>query len=267
MPTGRGKEAACHGKVITPYNACNGGEQSLAIMLARLLTIADESIASEITSLAQSEGWTAYQYELGSGSLAAAQRLRPDLVILDSRSASQSFGELCRCFRSIDELTGATLVALVSPGQPNYATLLEAGADECWSEPLDSQEFRIRLRAVYRRYQGLKASSVIRRGEVELDLDRYTVRSTGHPARLTSSQVTVLKYLMKNSGIFVSHKELLERAWGRSDLDSGAVRACMKRIRNALAATGAENVIRSVRGGYLFDTESAPMRFNDSSSQ
>ena len=233
-----------------------------APMSARLLIIAQDSRAVDIRRVAQAEGWTVYSAELGSCCLATAQRLGPDLILLDVASISDSFVELCRYFRLIKELAMTTLVTLVAREQDYNERLLDAGVDETWPENTDSIDFRIRVGALYRRYQSPKHSSVVRRGEVELDLERYTVRSTGQPANLTKSQVTVLKYLMQNAGVFVSHKELLERAWGRSDLDSDAVKACMKRLRNALAATGAFNVIRSVRGGYLFDTDVQPTRAN-----
>lgn len=229
-------------------------------MSARLLVISQDNTAAQICAIAEAEGWTARAAELGSGCLNAAQRFRPDLIILDARPSSPSFAELCRCIRSIDEIAAATLVTLVGSSQADYGSLLEAGADECWFERADAREFRIRLGAVHRRCRSRSSSSVIRCGEVELDLDRYTVRCSGPPAQLTSSQLRVLKYLMDNAGTYVPHNVLLERAWGRCDLDIGAIRACVKRLRNALAATGAMNVIRSVKGGYLFDTEPAPVR-------
>lgn len=228
-------------------------------MPARLLVIADHDTVDRISKVAPDEWWTIRSAELGT-SLKTTLLLRPDAIILDAREPGQSFAEFCRTLRSIEDMAHLPLVALVGAARANDLELLEAGVDDCWAERIESRQFVIRLMGIHRRLDRSRPPRILRHGEVELDLDRYTVRSSGSPVQLTARQLIVLQYLMERAGVSVSYRDLLERAWCNTELGEGAVRTCIKRLRRALTATGAVNVIRNVSGGYLFDTGTQPLK-------
>lgn len=245
--------------VIPTYHACHLAERSQG-MRSRLLIIADYDTMDLISQVARTDSWAVYGADLGTGSLNTVLNLKPEAIILDAREPSDGFAEFCRTIRSIEGMATALLVALIRPGEVDYLDLLESGVDDCWSEATGTREFKVRLSGLHRRLHQAVSSRRIRRGDVELDLDRFTVRSNARSVQLTARQLNVLKYLMERTGVSVSNGELLERAWCNPELDEGAVRTCIKRLRQALSAAGAVNVIRNVSGGYLFDTEGPPLR-------
>ena len=227
-------------------------------MQARLLVIADEESADSITRVLDPACWDVERVELGSGALVAAMHFEPATVILDARESSQSHAEFCRTFRTIGSMAAVPLIALAKAGRTaERLSMLEAGADDCWTEAPDSREFELRLRAIHRRLRPAAAGRVLRHGGIELDLDRYTVRSNGGPVQLTAMQLKLLQHFMERPGVIFSRRELLEQVWQNPKLDEGAVTACIVRIRRALAAAGGPDAIRNVRttGGYVFETE------------
>jgi DNA-binding response OmpR family regulator len=156
-------------------------------------------------------------------------------------------------------MASVPLVALVGARQSDRLELLEAGADDIWVDPVDSRELQVRLTGMYRRLHRSRPARVVRYGGVELDLDRYTVRFSGPPVKLTVKQVQVLQLLMENAGVVVSRTQLLENGWHNAELDGAVVRTFIKRLRQVLVVTGADDVIRSASGGYVFETEPAPV--------
>jgi len=232
-------------------------------MQTSLLVVGGSDTAQKIARTVDPTCWKVESVELGAGALVAAVQRDPLTVILDAKEHCGSCAEFCRTFRSIHESPAAPLIALTREGRFNDRLLmLEAGADDCWIEPIDTRELRLRLDAIHRRLHVATAHRLLRYGGIELDLDRYTVRAKGPPVQLTAMQLKVLQHFIENPGVTFSRKQLLERVWRNALLDEGAVTACILRTRRALAAAGAPNAIRNVRatGAYLLETEAASPR-------
>lgn len=224
----------------------------------RSLVISDPENLQQIIRCIDGDAWHVEGVELGSGALNAAARFNPSVIIADARSHGGTYADLCAAIRTIDGLEGATLIVLTEPSQTELRLrLLEAGADSCWIEQPDSIEFRLRLKSTHRHIQPLTKSRILRQGTIEMDLDRYTVRTNGAPVQLTAMQLKVLRHFMENPGINFTRAELLEIVWKASNLDEGAVTACIARIRRALQAAGGEAAIRNIKstGGYVFETD------------
>lgn len=229
-------------------------------MQTALLVIGGSDSARKIARTVDPTCWKVEWVELGAGALVAAVQRSPSTIIVDAREHPRSCAEFCRTFRSIHEIPSGPVIALTGEGRSTDRLLmLEAGADDCWIEPIDDRELRLRLDAVHRRLQSVPARRLLRHGEIELDLDRYTVRAKGAPVQLTAMQLKVLQHFIENPGVTFSRKQLLDKVWHNNDLDEGAVTACILRIRRALAAAGGPDAIRNVRTtrGYVFETEAA----------
>lgn len=232
-------------------------------MQTALLVVGGSDTARQIARTVDPTCWKVESVELGAGALVAAVQRDPVTVVLDAREHCGSCAEFCRTFRSIQDSPAAPVIALTKEGRSEDRLLmLEAGADDCWIEPIDNRELRLRLDAVHRRLHAARARRLLRYGGIELDLDRYTVRAKGAPVQLTAMQLKVLRHFIENPGVTFSRKQLLDQVWHNAELDEGAVTACILRIRRALAAAGAANAIRNVRttGAYVFETEAESPR-------
>ena len=80
-----------------------------------------------------------------------------------------------------------------------------------------------RVRAVLRRAPrqarpaaavGDPAGSTLRVGDLELDEDHWTVQRAGTPVELSPTEFRLLAYLMRNQGLMLTRKQLLENVWG-----------------------------------------------------
>ena len=123
--------------------------------------------------------------------------------------------------------------------------------DDFLLAPLDEEELRLRVRRALARAGG-SAGSVLRRGGVVLDLERYTVTVDGAVVDLTYKEYELLAFLAASPGRAFTREALLDRVWGY-DYYGGArtVDVHVRRIRSKIE--GRRQYIETVRNvGYRF---------------
>lgn len=103
--------------------------------------------------------------------LERAERIRPDLVILDAKLSEQSGTELCRLLRGSELLGASTPILMITAGPPAHDQRLDAlraGAWEFFGLPMDPEELMLKLE-VY-----IQAKFEIDRAREESLVDRGT---------------------------------------------------------------------------------------------
>jgi two-component system phosphate regulon response regulator PhoB len=222
-----------------------------------LLLVSDESADNAFEQELHSLGFRVHRCDSGAAAMEMALKSPPNLILVDARSDPLSSIQLCRSLRSIDET--ANLPAVVLTGRASAQerlALLDAGADDCWTEPPDSREFLLRLKWFARRFDNPQQTRILCYADIELDITRYKVWRNGVPIELRAMQFKLLRHLMEHPTIIFSRQQLLEQVWENRNLDPGAVSACVLRLRRSLEAAGGPDLIRSVPGaGYALDAE------------
>src|SRR5438477_6892981 len=92
--------------------------------------------------------------------------------------------------------------------------LLEAGADDCLSQPFAPAEIAARLRVLLRRTAQLTGR--MRVDDLELDGTRRLVFRQGKLIPLTPKEFAVLQLLMRNAGQPVTRPRIVEEIWKRN---------------------------------------------------
>jgi len=118
-----------------------------------LLANPDEIFARSLESILSSAGYAVLWAPTALSALEQG-RARPDAAIIAMELADEGGGlELCRALRRERALSPSAPIFLT---QPSAATrhqrieALRAGADELWGQPMDPEEFRLRLAAQLR---------------------------------------------------------------------------------------------------------------------
>jgi len=226
-------------------------------MTGTVLLVSDKQHGLAIEQALSSVGFHVDRCEMGSAAMERALQSPPGAVLVDARSNPCQSTHLCWSLRSVDETARLPIVALVRADKSNdRLALLEAGADDCWTESAESREFILRLKGLARRIETPRPTRVLRYADIELDLDRLKVRRNGTSVQLPLIQLKLLRLLIENPTIVFSHRQLLEQVWRNPELDEGAVRACVVRLRRALNKAGGPDLIKNVPGvGYALDAD------------
>ena len=182
---------------------------------ARILFVEDEPSISDPFSKALSRaGFEAVVARSGREALALADRMQPDLVLLDLNLPDTDGRDVCRELRRRGD---TPIVMLTARGtETDRIVGLELGADDYVVKPFSGEEVIARIRAVLRRAQrsdtGTPAEPV-EVGELRVDFRSRRVTLAGQPLGLSRKEFDLLAELVRNAGHVISREDLIARVW------------------------------------------------------
>ena len=126
---------------------------------------------------------------------------------------------------------------------------LRAGGDDYVVKPFAFPELLARLEALARRSATVVKETVLRVGDLELDLVSRTVTRHGHEIELLPREFQVLEYLVRNEGQVVPRAMLLQHVWDlHFDPTSNIIDVYVGRVRRKVDGQQAYPLIHTVRG-------------------
>jgi two-component system, OmpR family, response regulator len=190
--------------------------------IPRVLVIDDEPNIRELVQVAlKFHGCLVTSGATGKDALALAASDKPDLIMLDVMLPDTDGFEVCRRLRaSGDDVPVIFLTARDTTS--DTVTGLTLGGDDYITKPFSVEALIARVRAVLRRARrqdgpgpGAPGSgSTLRVADLELDEDHWTVRRGGTLIELSATEFRLLAYLMRNQGLMLTRRQLLENVWG-----------------------------------------------------
>ena len=188
----------------------------------------------------------------GQSALAIARREKPDLVILDLMLPQIDGREVCRILRRESDLPIIMLTALSE--EIDQVTGLEIGADDYITKPFSVRALVARVRALLRRTRrDVRSPSLIRAGDLEIDLEKHLVSFQGEPIRLTPNEFKVLVLLASSPGRTLTREQLLDDLHGAASSLDRSVDSHIKNLRKKLETASGVSMIETVYGvGYRF---------------
>jgi two-component system, OmpR family, response regulator len=191
--------------------------------IPKVLVVDDEPNIRELVQVAlKFHGCAVTTSATGMEALQLAEADNPDLIVLDVMLPDIDGFEVCRRLRaSANDVPVIFLTARDTTS--DTVTGLTLGGDDYITKPFSVEALVARVRAVLRRASkqaerdgadDTDSSGTLRVGDLELDEDHWTVRRAGVLVELSPTEFRLLAYLMRNQGLMLTRKQLLENVWG-----------------------------------------------------
>ncbi|MFC9428430.1 response regulator transcription factor [Streptomyces sp. NPDC056987] len=226
-------------------------------MTEQLLVVEDDATLRELLSASlQLAGFTVTSVTTGAQALAAVQRARPDLIVLDVMLPDFDGFEVVRRLRQDGPpaLGGPPPVLFLTAldAAKDRISGLSAGGDDYVTKPFNLEELILRIRAILRRSSGQAPDGRLSVGDLVLDPDSHQVTRAGAIVSLSPTEFNLLRALMEHVGQVLSKEQLLDLVW-HYDFggDDSIVASYISYLRRKLDA-GEPKLIHTVRGtGYV----------------
>ncbi|PNE11241.1 MAG: DNA-binding response regulator [Beijerinckiaceae bacterium] len=126
---------------------------------------------------------------------------------------------------------------------------LRAGGDDYLVKPFAFAELLARVEALARRSDSVVKETVLRAGDLELDLVSRKVSRGGRNIDLLPREFKLLVYLVRNQGQVVPRAMLLQHVWDlHFDPTTNIIDVYVGRVRRKVDAAQAYPLIHTVRG-------------------
>ena len=171
----------------------------------------------------------------GEEGLALAASNPPDLVILDLGLPDMSGIDVCARLREWTQIP--IIILSVRDGEKDKVAALDKGADDYLTKPFGIEELLARVRVALRHSAQVqsKKETVIKSGELEIDLAGHIVKRNAEEVKLTATEFKLLAYLASNTGRVLTHQSILTNVWDPADADHiEYLRVYMRQLRKKL---------------------------------
>ncbi len=150
------------------------------------------------------------------------------------------------------------LILSAKDGVEDRVRGLNRGADDYLTKPFSFDELTARIRALLRRRSDL-GQSVLRVGDLELDVAARKVTRSGRRISLTPKEFSLLEYLVRNQGNVLTRTMIAEHVWDQHfDTFSNVIDVCVRYLRAKVDEPSRKKLIHTIRGvGYVV-SEDAP---------
>jgi two-component system KDP operon response regulator KdpE len=177
----------------------------------------------------------------------------PHLAIVDLVLPDRHGIELCRSLREWSEMPILILSAVGD--EQTKIDALDHGADDYVTKPFGPGELVARVKAALRRAGRDASEPRIEAGGLVLDMAAHAVWVNGEEVHLTLTEFSLLRVLVLNRGLLMTHRQLLSEVWGSEYADATPVlRTHIANLRSKLQRGEQEpRLIRTDSGiGYRF---------------
>jgi DNA-binding response OmpR family regulator len=222
-----------------------------------VLVVEDEpTIAEAVAARLRAEGFAAQVAADGQAALAAAERARPDLVVLDVMLPGLDGLEVCRRIQA--RHPGVPVLMLTArDDETDLLVGLAVGADDYMTKPFSMRELAARVHVLLRRVQRAQTaakpaeSQTVVLAGLRIDRAQRRVEVAGTEVHLTPTEFDLLQCLASRPRAVLSREELLAEVWDW--VDASGTRTVDSHVK-ALRRKVGPQWIRTVHGvGYALE--------------
>ena len=182
----------------------------------RVLLVEDDyAVSQSIETMLKKEGMVVDATDLGEDGLDIAKLYDYDIIILDLMLPDMNGYEVLKNLRSAKITTPVLILSGLSEPDKKVKGL-GYGADDYLTKPFDKAELLARIQAVVRRSKG-HSNSIIKTGDVEIDIDTQTVTVKGKTLHLTGKEYGIMELLSLRKGATLNKDQFLNHLYGGID--------------------------------------------------
>jgi two-component system, OmpR family, response regulator VicR len=238
-----GRSSNCHGRCF---------------LNKKILIIEDEKNIVDILKFnLKKEGFNIIEAYDGVSGLEMGLNSDPDLILLDIMLPGIDGFTVCRKLRQ--HISTPIIMLTAREEEVDKVLGLELGADDYITKPFSQRELLARVKANLRRStmddSTGRVGSVLKYGDLSVDVDKYEIRRDNDVIELTLREFELVKFLILHQGQIFSRESLLQKVWGYEYFgDVRTVDVTVRRIRMKIERNdGDEAYIKTKRGvGYYF---------------
>jgi len=215
----------------------------------RVLVIEDDPETAE--QLVESLSTNGYQVDLainGNEGLGRARAAEYAVMTIDRMLPGIDGITIIRRLREDGVITPALIISALGEVDDRVRGL-RSGGDDYLVKPIAFAELLARVEALARRSNTVVKETVLRVGDLELDLVSRTVSRGGRDIDLLPREFQVLEYLVRNEGHVVPRAMLLQHVWDlHFDPTTNIIDVYVGRVRRKVDSQQAYPLIHTVRG-------------------
>ncbi len=213
-------------------------------MKQHITIVEDEpALAAGYQDLLRRQGYQVSIYSNADEARLGMDAHAPDLALLDIGLGDdpEAGFELCRELRS-SHPTLPIVFLTARDTEIDIISGLRLGADDYLTKDISHSHLLARITALLRRVSALRkpenAEQVLRKGLLEMNTERLSVRWGEHPVPLTFTEFWMLHALAKHPGHIKNRQQLMDAA--KVVLDDSTITSHVRRIRRKFEAVDSE---------------------------
>ena len=219
----------------------------------RVLLVEDDPTTSKSIELMLTHAnLNVYATDMGEEGIDLAKLYDYDLILLDINLPDMNGHEVLRQLR-LSRIDTPILILSGDDGTDSKLKGFGFGADDYLTKPFHREELVARIHAIIRRSQG-HAQSIIKTGQIAVNLDAKTVDVGGVTVHLTGKEYQMLELLSLRKGTTLTKEMFLNHLYGGMDEpELKIIDVFICKLRKKLSeATAGDSHIETVWGrGYV----------------
>ena len=184
--------------------------------MKKILIVDDEKDILEFLSYnLKKEGFSIYTASDGLEGLEKTKKIKPDLIIVDLMMPKMNGIEMCENIRNDKKLSNVIILFLTARSE-DYTQIaaLDSGADDFLKKPIKPKLLISKVKSIMRRFSLNKNLKNYIHKDVELDIEKYSVKIKGDNINLARKEFDLLKLLINQPGKVYTREEILNDVWG-----------------------------------------------------
>ena len=184
--------------------------------MARILIVEDDrAIALGLRLNLRRDGHEVRMAPDGETGLAMGLQPDVDLIVLDVMLPGRNGFDILKELRRRGS-QASVLMLTAKSNESDKILGLRLGADDYLAKPFGLGELLARVEALLRRRPQPEAAkaATVKFGDVEVDLDRQTVRRGSSSVEVSPQEFKVLRLFLQSAGRALSRDDILARCWG-----------------------------------------------------